>query len=348
MPNLSFLDVINVCDNTRPHQSSPTPSIYDAELLVPFYLSVSPDSPVIGLVRPVILKQLVLENKRSRELGLQEMWALNVVETAYIPRNNRNLGPSVSFCSWLDSHVQRTAAMKELCERWRDTLLFEDVCGPKKWRAELYPIYADPLGVHDHPKDANFGQALNFVFEMERSACALFGLITYGVHMSIYNESQADGEKSLKVWVPTRARTKQTFPGLLDNTVAGGIPSGMSMFESMVKECMEEASIPDFVVRKTSTGWLQPEVEYVYDICIPADVDSKIFEPRPLDGEVESFELLTHVEVVQKMRAGMFKPNCALVLIDLFIRLGYITPENEPDYIKIITRLHGTFDLERW
>jgi len=41
-----------------------------------------------------------------------------------------------------------------------------------------------------------------------------------------------------------------SFPGLLDNTVAGGIPSGMGMFESLVKECMEEASIPDAIVRK--------------------------------------------------------------------------------------------------
>lgn len=210
MPVLSFLDIINVCDNTRVHHPSPVPSIYDVELLVPLYLSESPDSPVIGLLRPVILKQLVLENQRSRELGVQEMWALNVVEATYIPRNNRNLGPSVSFRSWLDSHVKRTAAMKELCERWRDTLLFEDVCGPKKWRAELYPIYADPLGIHDHPRDASLGQALNFAFEMERSVCALFGLITYGVHMSIYREVQVDGKKSLQIWVPTRARTKQT------------------------------------------------------------------------------------------------------------------------------------------
>lgn len=86
------------------------------------------------------------------------------------------------------------------------------------------------------------------------------------------------------------------------------------------------------------------------------------------------------------MRAGLFKPNCALgnvsffflyiylaimvyrflyvvvllatectlliiistVLIDFMIRLGYLTPDNEPDYMKIITRLHGRFDYERW
>ncbi|KAF8065052.1 nudix hydrolase 20 [Lyophyllum atratum] len=359
--NLSFLDIVNLCDNVRVRQASPVPSPYDSERLVPFYLSESPDSPVIGLLRPVIIEKLKLENQRSREIGQQEIWALNLDEIDFTARRNRANGPSVSLRDWLDTHSTRTAVMKEVCERWRDTLLFEDICGPKKWREELYPVYADPLGVHDHPNHATPGETLNFVFEMERSACALFGVITYGVHMSIYEELEVDGKKSLRVWVPTRSRTKQTFPGLLDNTVAGGIPSGMPVFESLVKECMEEASIAEDIARKyirtvgaisyffrTSKGWLQPEVEYVYDIRIPPEVDSKIFEPRPLDGEVESFELLTHDETIQKMRAGLFKPNCALVLIDLFIRLGYITPENEPDYMKIITQLHGTFDLARW
>jgi hypothetical protein len=36
------------------------------------------------------------------------------------------------------------------------------------------------------------------------------------------------------------------------------------------------------------------------------------------------------------------------VLIDLFIRLGYVTPENEADYLEIVTRLHGNFDWSRW
>ncbi|KAG6824934.1 hypothetical protein H0H92_005365, partial [Tricholoma furcatifolium] len=327
---------------------SPVPSVYDDELLIPLYLSEAPNSPVIGLLRPIIVQQLTLENQRSSGLGLPELWALNIDETVFIQRENRKPGPSVSFRSWLDSPAKRTDAMKELCERWRDSLLFENVCGPKKWRNELYPIYADPLGVHDHPNDVTSGQKLNFALEVERSACALFGFVTYGVHMTIYEEVEVDGEKNLNIWVPTRSRTKQTFPGLLDNTVAGGIPSGMPMFESMVKECMEEASIADHIVRKTSNGWLQPEVEYTYDIRIPPDVDSKIFEPKPLDGEVESFELLAYPEVVRKLKMGLFKPNCALVLLDLFIRLGYVTPENEPDFMKIITRLHGTFDLERW
>lgn len=73
-------------------------------------------------------------------------------------------------------------------------------------------------------------------------------------------------------------------------------------------------------------------------------------------------------EVVSRMHAGEFKPNCALgasessfsvprqltlicvckVLIDFLVRHGYLTPENEPRYLEINQRLHGRFDLERW
>ena len=35
----------------------------------------------------------------------------------------------------------------------------------------------------------------------------------------------------------------------MDNSVAGGIPSGMSKFEALVKESMEEASIEENIVR---------------------------------------------------------------------------------------------------
>jgi 8-oxo-dGTP pyrophosphatase MutT (NUDIX family) len=42
---------------------------------------------------------------------------------------------------------------------------------------------------------------------------------------------------------------KFSWPGYLDNSVAGGIPSGMSAFQAMVKESMEEASIAEDVAR---------------------------------------------------------------------------------------------------
>lgn len=36
------------------------------------------------------------------------------------------------------------------------------------------------------------------------------------------------------------------------------------------------------------------------------------------------------------------------VLIDFFIRHGILTPENEPDYIEIVARLHRRFEFPTW
>ena len=38
-------------------------------------------------------------------------------------------------------------------------------------------------------------------------------------------------------WVPRRAATKQTWPGCLDNSVAGGITAGDNPWETIVREC---------------------------------------------------------------------------------------------------------------
>jgi hypothetical protein len=95
--------------------------------------------------------------------------------------------------------------MKELCERWRDTGFFEDIIGPSKWRGEMYPVYRYPFGAHD--KEQHLDDSTNYAFEMERSAAALFGIVTYGVHATIY----LDTEDGMKIWVPTRAKIKQTY-----------------------------------------------------------------------------------------------------------------------------------------
>ncbi|KAJ7604496.1 nudix hydrolase 20 [Mycena polygramma] len=353
---LSYLDLVNICGNMRVGRPSPMPNLeLDSEDLAPLYLSASPTSPAIGLLRPQIIALLDAENQHGVAKGAPETWT-GVTDIPGL--RSRRIGFHASF----DTPAKRTAVMRELCERWRDTGLFPDIIGPKMWRAEMYPVYRDPFGVHDYPVVGTDSDALNYAFEMERAACALFGIITYGVHMNTYQEGvDASGERTLRLWIPTRARTKSMWPGYLDNTVAGGIPAGMGAFESLVKECMEEASLTEDLVRKhvravgcvsyffrAAKGWLQPEVEYNFDMVIPAGADPTPFEPKPLDGEVERFDFVDKAQVEQDMRAGRFKPNCALVLIDLFIRLGYITPDNEPNFLKIVTGLHTQFDYERW
>ncbi|KAF9804464.1 hypothetical protein IEO21_09393 [Rhodonia placenta] len=341
-PSQSFLDIVAACDNYRLDA--------DRTSLTTWRLTAHPTSPAIGLLRPEIVARLRVEDAK----GSVPAWE-------FATHNGRQV---VGFSSHIHGPSARTRVMKELCERWRDEGRWPDVIGPRKWRNEMYAVYRNPFGVHDALRtDDTDEDGTNYAFMMERSACALFGVVTYGVHMSIFEEDEdrRSALDSCRMWVPTRSKSKQTWPGYLDNTVAGGIPCGLGAFESLIKESMEEASLAEDVVRtharaagtisyffRTTAGWLQPEIQYVYDLRTPTGADPQAYKPTPLDGEVESFDLLPLAEVVSRMQRGLFKPNTALVILDFIIRRGYVTPEDEAEYQEIVTRLHGRFEYERW
>ncbi|MFO0995758.1 MAG: DUF4743 domain-containing protein [Alphaproteobacteria bacterium] len=195
------------------------------------------------------------------------------------------------------------------------------------WRGEEYPVkasFADPP-----------------LLRMERAAVPRLGIRAYGVHMSGYVR---DG-RALKMWVARRARNKPTFPGMLDNMVAGGQPIGLSLMDNLVKECGEEAGIPPALARravpvglvsyvKESAEGIKPDVQFCYDLELPPD-----FTPVPVDGEIESFDLWP-IERVMAVVSGTaeFKFNCNLVIIDFLVRHGCIPPE-DPDYLAIVQGL---------
>ncbi|KAH9020616.1 NUDIX hydrolase domain-like protein [Lactarius hengduanensis] len=344
----SLIDVFNTCDNFRPHLSP--------EHLVPFLLSQG-TRPALGLLRSSVVAALRADNAWRAAHGHPLAWDIPepVLADAHPPSTESDSSPLppppyIAFAPLLASGTPaaRTLALAETLGRWRTAANGnQDGNSPASafGRCDRRRTVAHRVA----PRGAS-----GYVFSMERSACALFGVVTYGVHMTVYERD--DGGR-VRVWVPRRASTKPTFPGFLDNSVAGGIPGGTTAFDSIVKEAAEEASLDPELVRErvravgavayyyqTKAGWLQPEVEYVYDMRVePGEV-----QLAPMDGEVESFELLPLDEVVARMHAEEFKPNCAVVLIDFMVRHGYLTPENEPRYLEITQRLHGQFDLERW
>lgn len=230
----------------------------------------------------------------------------------------------------------RTKVLADYLQALRERNEFEILRG---WRNELYPVYG-PKG--------------ELLFSMERSASALFGIVTYGVHMTAYVES-AEG---IMIWAPRRSPTKQTYPNMMDNTVAGGLSTGERPFNCLIRESMEEASLPEEVVKNAKAvgtmtyfhirdaaaggeiGPCQPECQYVYDLILPQDI-----VPVPGDNEAVDFQLLSIAQVQEAIAQGKFKPNCALLLVDFFVRHGIITAENEPDYIDIVSRLHRRLEF---
>lgn len=235
---------------------------------------------------------------------------------------------------------ERSKAVAGTLQFWRENKTFKILEG---WRDELYAVY---------------GPNNEVVFDVERSGSALLGIVTYGVHMTGFTRVK-DASYGIKIWVPRRARTKSTYPGMLDNTVAGGMASGEDPLECVIREADEEASLPSSLVREKmkpegtityfhvrdaraggESGLMQPECQFVYDLEIPEGMECK-----PKDGEVESFELWTVEEVQEAMGKGEFKPNCSLLVLDFFVRWGILTEENEKDYKEIKERLHRTLEF---
>jgi 8-oxo-dGTP pyrophosphatase MutT (NUDIX family) len=176
--------------------------------------------------------------------------------------------------------------------------------------------------------------------QLDRGAVPVFGVLAWGVHLNgIVRRS--DG---LHLWVARRARDKRLDPGKLDHVVAGGAPAGMALHEVLAKEAEEEAGLSGTLIasaqRVATLSYimdrpegLRRDVIACYDLVLPEAV-----QPRPLDGEVESFELWPINEVIDRVqRTDDFKFNVNLVLIDLFLRLGLV-PEGEATELR--TALH--------
>jgi 8-oxo-dGTP pyrophosphatase MutT (NUDIX family) len=162
---------------------------------------------------------------------------------------------------------------------------------------------------------------------LDRGALPAFGVVSEGVHVN-GTVQRADG---LHLWIARRSRTKQLDPGKLDHLVAGGIPSGLSPAQTLVKEAAEEAAVPEALAataRRVGTvryamerpEGLRRDRLHCYDLSLPDD-----FIPRAADGEVESFELWPITRAFDVVRdTDDFKFNVNLVLIDLFLREGLI------------------------
>ncbi|EKE68896.1 DUF4743 domain-containing protein [Oceanibaculum indicum] len=210
-----------------------------------------------------------------------------------------------------------------------------------KIRFEQYPVLERPGGP--------------ILMRINRAAAAHFGIISFGVHLNGYVR-KPDG---IHLWIGRRARDKSVAPGKLDNMVAGGMGDGYGPFETLVKECGEEAGLPEALAARahpvgaitymmevgadTAHGaaadigqdGLRRDVLYCFDLELPAD-----FIPVCQDGEIEEFQLLPIAEVARIVdTSDDFKFNCNLVIIDFLIRHGLLGPDR-PDYLDLVSGLH--------
>ncbi|WVO14886.1 hypothetical protein L204_102525 [Cryptococcus depauperatus] len=334
----SLLSVVLQADNFPNYSLPPLPPPHP---YIPFHLTRSDlDAGLVplGLLRPDVVDKMRSYNDRPAHQG-RGVWEFVGKEP------NQQAG--VCFIPEIveQGKAELDRVMRLCVESWREEGIFaRPLAG---WRNELYTVYASPdsSGLQQSAKQKPFG---NVAFDLERAACAIFGIATFGVHLIAY---EGTGDNT-RLWVPRRSKTKATWPGFLDNSVAGGIPAGMKPLEAIIKECDEEASLPEQLVKKviknvgaasyvyiTSDGFLQPETEFLYDLPLPDQSSSEYVRPAPHDDEVDSFASLTVPQLIEALHSGEMKPNCGLIYVDWLMRHGYVTPENETDYLEISTRI---------
>ncbi len=197
------------------------------------------------------------------------------------------------------------------------------------WRDELYPVAAHPSAPP--------------LLLIERAAVPLFGTYGSGIHVNGFVGRGAD----MQMWVGRRSLDKPTAPGKLDQIVAGGKSADHTIWETLLKESEEEASIlPEIAALARPVGaisycterskGLRRDVLYTFDIELPED-----FIPRNSDGEISEFYLWPISRVMETVRnTDDFEFKCALVVVDFLIRHGFVN-HSEPDYLDVVKGLHG-------
>jgi len=273
---------------------------------VPFYI----DTVVVGVIPENVFIELKKYNKTFR----------------------RNLRPfsiskrKVTFSEYIDNYEKRGQVINDVLTYWRENDTFSCLRG---WRNEVYPVFN---GNHE------------IALRIERSGIALFGFRAYGCHINGYVEDPKTHK--LKMWIAQRSFKKQTFPGKLDNIVAGGISFPYNPTETAIKECLEEASIPNEISTQVvpcgavtyisvEKRGISVDSQYVFDLKLPTS-----YQPKPNDNEVEGFHLMDFKEIIERLKKNEFKMNSAIVIIDFMIRHGILTHTTEENYLEIISNIH--------
>ncbi|WP_144157750.1 NUDIX hydrolase [Paraburkholderia sp. BCC1885] len=187
------------------------------------------------------------------------------------------------------------------------------------WRDETYAI-----------RNAFDAPPLAYI---ERAASRFFGTMTYAVHLNGVVE-YVDGAPQL--WIARRSDTKATDPGMLDNVVAGGIGWGFGVEATIIKECWEEAGIPEEIAARATPGrtvhvlqslpeGTQAEQIFVYDLALPLPAD---FAPRNQDGEVGEHRLARIDEVARWIEEDAMTVDASLATLDCLLRRRWIDAED--------------------
>ncbi len=180
------------------------------------------------------------------------------------------------------------------------------------WRDERYAVAQDP--------------AAPALFELERAAARYFGIHTFAAHAN----GLVGADALWQMWLARRSATKPIDPGLLDNLVGGGIASGTTPAQTIIREAWEEAGIGAELARRASCAGvveicrdqpdgLQRETIYMYDFWLHSE-----FVPAHQDGEAVAHRLCLPDDLLTVLASEDITADASLVAVDFLLRQGHI------------------------
>lgn len=194
--------------------------------------------------------------------------------------------------------ISRSAALQQLAESLAQQGLIPG------WRGEQYDWLDD------------WGRVR---LSLERGAFRTLGLCSRAVHVNGYVDRDEGG-----LWLAKRAASKAVDPGRWDNMTAGGISSGETPADCLIRELAEEAGVPVHFAnvarpagivrsRRLEVDGVHDEMLYCYDLALPPD-----FVPTNRDGEVAAFELVSPTVAASRLTEMTW--DAALVTADWLTR----------------------------
>ena len=192
------------------------------------------------------------------------------------------------------------------------------------WRDELYAVHAEG------------DVAMPVLLHLERAAARPFGITSHAVHVNGIVEPATPGSP-LRFWIARRSPTKSIDPGMLDNLIGGGVPAGLGVAATLIKEAWEEAGLDATQVAGATAGrrlrirrevpeGLQSEIIHVHDLVLPDGV-----VPDNQDGEVAGFACMPAAAVIALLREGRrMTADASLVTLDALSRRGLWTLPDTP------------------
>ena len=171
---------------------------------------------------------------------------------------------------------------RHLCCGGNETACVYGITDRRGYRSADDVAFVPRAKLRDELQDVRaLGAPLNSppLLRIERAAVVSFGVTSYGCHVNGFTRKNGD----VYVWLAKRALSKPTYPGLLDQIAAGGLPAKTSLLENAKREAAEEASIPRDILdgnlraagcvsyRYAARRGLSTKTLAVFDLELPED-----------------------------------------------------------------------------